>query len=96
MGRLHREDLGPLFQPDAFAKALPTQHQQGIQALVIAYLKEHGGIDAPTVQKLGRERHADRYGRLASQGAGRIYSQSSELLHHGMMEHYSSTPRANQ
>lgn len=69
MSRLHQEDLGPLFQPGAFAKEQPaTQHQLGIQARVIAYLKQHGGIDALTVQKLGTTDARKIFSRLRDKG----------------------------
>ncbi|MHC2315170.1 hypothetical protein ACVIHC_002216 [Bradyrhizobium diazoefficiens] len=45
-----------------------TKHQNGIQARVIAYLKEHGGIDALTVQKLGTTDARKIFSRLRDKG----------------------------
>ncbi len=84
MNRLHQDDLLPLFvptnnagQPDlsrAFESAPvrfappPTKHQQGVQALVVVHLKQYGGIDALTVQKLGTTDARKIFTRLRDKG----------------------------
>jgi hypothetical protein len=46
----------------------PTKHQQGVQAKVIAHLKQHGGIDALSVQKLGTTDARKIFSRLRDKG----------------------------
>jgi hypothetical protein len=46
----------------------PTEHQLKIQARVIAYLKEHGGIDARTAQNIGTTAAHRLFNRLRTKG----------------------------
>lgn len=66
---IRRLFLGSHFQPGAFASVQqPTQHQLGVQARVVEYLKRYGGIDALTAQGLGTTDARKLFTRLRKKG----------------------------